>query len=247
MRKLFFLILILPLLLKAQDTIYCDAYPKGIQSDRILNLLDILDNKIILKKGDIEIIIEQDEIIQIKNNTVKYNNPKYKSSGLLVVPTEIVSGKMYYTEVVEAKGVKKADLYNALKGLPNSNVTFVLLATDELEKSSLTYRAVSNVKFAGDLYTMFWTIKLWFKDEKIKYEMSDFRLFFSEDKKINMLGNTNYSSNATNIKNDPLEKYYTRSHRKRFTEFWNTNLDNINSSISTIKNSVSRVKTNNDW
>lgn len=246
MKKILFL-LMMPFVFKGQDTIYADAYPTGIISDRDLNAIDFNDRKITLKKGELEIVIRKDELIKVTNKGVKYENPNYISSGLLVVPTEISSGKFYFSEVVAAKGVKKNDLYNSLKGLPNSSVTFVLLADDETEKTSLTYRAVTYVKFAGDLHTMFFTLKIWFKDEKVKYEMSDFRLFYSEDKKINMLGNQNYSTGATHIKNNPLETYYTRGHRERFTEFWGTNMNNINTTINTIKTSVNRAKTNADW
>jgi len=70
-------------------------------------------------------------------------------------------------------------------------------------------------------------------------------LYFSESKQTNMLGNNNYSTLPTNVKNFPLETLYTRGHRERWTEMGGKITTNINATISTIKTSTKKAQS--DW
>lgn len=224
----------------SQDTIFSDAYPKGIIVDTAI--ISVKPNKNIkIDKGEFTIDIDKDEVIKVTNSSgIVFQNAAYLSSLNITVPIDPTSGKIFYTEVVEVKGVKKKDLYEALKALPNTAVTYNLVSKDETEFSSIFYRGSFFMKYAGDLNVVFFEITIKIKDEKIKYELSNFRLYFTESKQTNMLGNTNYSTLPTNVKNIPLEKLYTRGHRTRWTEMWGKLAGNFDATISNIKTTAKK-------
>ena len=230
----------------AQDTIFSDAYPKGIIVDTTTTSVRP-NKKIVIDKGEYRINIDKEEVIKITNsNGLVFQNKDYLKSMNLVVPVDPSTAKINYTEVIEVKGIKKKELYNALKVLPNSSTTYNLVSGDDSEFSNLFYRGSFFIKYAGDLHVLIFDINIKIKDEKIKYEVSNFRLYFSESKHTNMFGQTtNYSTLPTNVKNFPLEQLYSRGHRERWTEMWGNITSNINTTISTIKSSAKGAQT--EW
>jgi len=134
--KRIFLIVLLQIILMtvfAQDTIFSDAYPKGL----VINIpaASIPSNKNIkIDKGEYTIMIDKDEIIKITNGSgVVFQNTTYLRSLNIVVPVDPSSGNITYNEVVEVAGIKKKELYEGLKVLPNNSVTYILVSKDNIE------------------------------------------------------------------------------------------------------------------
>lgn len=230
----------------SQDTIYCDAYPKGIVVGELTDK-ELHRKRFEILKNDARIWFDKDEVIKVVGkNGLKYENKEYSPSGKLVVDTDKESGKVYYSEVVEVKGASKKELYNALMGLPNTDVYYNMLSKDDNEYTSIIYRPYTYVKFAGDLYTLFCTLTIRIKDEKIKYEMTDYRMFFSEKQNINALGNSNYNTGATNVSNFPIENYYNPNSRSLKHNIWEGYLKIFDKTKEQIKVKLSKAK-QGDW
>lgn len=72
----------------SQDTIFSDAYPKGIIVDTTTTLVRP-NKKIVIDKGEYRINIDKEEIIKITNsNGVVFQNKDYLKSMNLVVPVD---------------------------------------------------------------------------------------------------------------------------------------------------------------
>jgi hypothetical protein len=232
--------------IKSQDTIYSDAYPKGLLAHEYTQE-ELTEKRVYAKKDGFTIGIPVNEIIKIvnKEGSVKYENKQYEKSNKFVAETDAETGKIAYTEVVEAKGATKKQLYDALIGLPSTDVYYGVLSKDDNDYSAITYRAYTYVKISGDLHTLYCNLAIKIKDDKIKFEMSDYRLFYSEQKGVNVMGNANYSTGATHIKNIPLEKSYTPANRDKGDRIWEAYSKLFNSTVNSIKSKVSKSKT--DW
>lgn len=225
----------------AQDTVYSEAYPKGI-----------VCSSYNLKKGirpvnneEFRIDIPKKEMIKvIGTKGLIYENTEYKQSDKTVVPTDMLTGNIFYSEVIEIKGAKKKDLFQALKAIPKSNVSYELISVDETDQSLISYRGSFYFKFAGDLQTVYFSLTIKIKDEKIKYEYSNFRFFFAEQKNNSIRGGKTYTIDPTQVKDKPLEILYVD--RYRGNKFWTVISDNIDNSIKSIK-SLSLNVSKNEW
>lgn len=232
--KYIFIVLLLNLTkLFSQDTIYCDAYPKGI----LVPTVDITNYKIKhypINNSGLELIIPKKQIIKIVNASgVKYENPEYIESNDVVVPIDVLTGKVNYIAIIEVEGAKKKTLYNALKTLPSSNIQYTLQSSDEAENTFMQYSGKFNARFAGDLYDVNFSLTLKFKDGKIKYDFHDFMFCFEEVKEKHsgtILGG--YTIGTKYRKSDPLEKFYIPGYRG--DKFWTTIYNNMESAVETI-------------
>lgn len=250
MKKSIFILTVIcfPYNLFCQDTVFCIGYPKGLIVDHKLIDKFLVDNKTIhIENADFFINLPKDRISKITNEkgTVFSNTDLDRRSDFVVIPTDINTGRIVYTDIIEVKGAKKKDLYEALKVLPNSSVTYNLIAKDETDYNSITQKGFFNIKLSGDLHIVSFNISIKIKDEKIKYELSDFRLYFAEGKGMNIFGNNNYSVNPTHVKNFALETHYSSAGAKT-TNLWETVLNSINSTITTIKTTAGKSKSS-DW
>lgn len=245
---IFFFVQILVSQFYAQDTVFSVGYPKGLIVDHNIIEKFLSENKPIrIENADFFINLPKDRIYKIANSKgiVFENKEVDKRTDFVVIPTDINTGRIVYTDIIEVKGAKKKDLYEALKVLPNSSVTYNLIAKDETDYNSVTQKGFFNVKLSGDLHIVSFNINIKIKDEKIKYELSDFRLYFAEGKGMNIFGNNNYSVNPTHVKNFALETHYSSAGAKT-NNLWETVINSINSTISTIKTTTSKSKSN-DW
>lgn len=225
----------------AQDTVYADAYPKGIVCEEY----NLKEGIRAINNPKYRIDIPKKEVIKVTSTTsVIYEKYEYKPSGKTVVPTDPFTGNILYTEIIEVKNASKKNLYEALKTLPKSNINYELISSDETEYSTIYYRGSFFFKFAGDLQTVYFGLKISIKEGKLKYEYTDFRYFFAEQKGSSANGGRNYSIDPTHVKDKPLELLY--SDRYRGDKFWGEIAENINSSIKKL-HSICDDLSKNDW
>lgn len=217
----------------SQDTIYSDAYPKGI----VVPTVDITNYKTKqnpIENPTLELIIPKKQIIKITNSSgVKFENNEYIKTNDVVVPIEQSTGKVNYIGIIEIEGAKKQTLFKALKTLPSANIQYTLISSDETDNTFIQYSGKFNTRFAGDLYDVVFNLTIKFKDGKIKYNYHDFMFCFEEIKQKTRgdFGGT-YSINTKYKNANPLEKFYVPGYRG--DKFWETISNNMDESIKTI-------------
>lgn len=232
-------------ILYSQDTIYSDAYPKGILVPSV-DLVNYKSKLYPINNSGLELIIPKKQIIKIVNlNGLKYENPEYIKSNDVVVPIDILTGKVIYIGIIEVKDAKKKVLFNALKTLPSSNIQYTLLSSDEIENTFMQYSGKFNARFAGDLYDVNFSLTLKFKDGKIKYDYHDFIFCFEEVKEKHsgtIIGG--YTVGTKYRKSDPLEKFYIPGYRG--DKFWLTIYTNMENALKAINKTCTDFTTDKD-
>lgn len=231
-----FSVLILALALTkihAQDTIFSDAYPKGV----VVPSIDMNDYESRLHPIDnptLKLIIPKKQLIKITNNSgTKYVNQEYTKSNDVVIPVDPSTGKVNYVGIIEVPGANKKTLFNALKTLPSSNVQYALISSDETDNTFLQYTGKFNTKFAGDLYDVIFSLTIKFKDGKIKYDFHDFMFCFEEIKQKNRGDLGGSYSIATRYKvSNPLEKFYVPGYRG--DKFWKTIYNSMEEAVKAV-------------
>lgn len=211
-----------------QDTIYSYPYPKGIITDKIETSLHSykchpIDNPLI------EIVINKKETSKISFASGEtYINKNYQENKYQVFPYNPLSGKINYSGILHFPDIKKKDLYQALiRHIPKNIINFKLVLKDESDFSFQKYYGNFFAYFAGDQYTVYFTLEVSFKDGKIKYDYSDFNAIFIKQK-VNQFdfiaGSTIRESKS--FKN--LSKFYGRGARKSDNKkFWSVINNNI--------------------
>lgn len=229
----------------SQDTIYSDAYPKGIVVLEV-NINDYKSKLNPVDNSSLELIIPKKQIIKIANSAgIKYENKEYIKSTDIVVPIEPSTGKVNYIGVIEIDGAKKKTLFNALKTLPSANIEYTFVSADESDNTFIQYRGKFNTKFAGDLYDVVFNLTIKFKDGKIKYNYHDFMFCFEEIKQKNRGDFGGSYSIATKYKNsNPLEKFYVPGYRG--DKFWATIYKNMDDAIKTLNKLCTEFSTEKD-
>ncbi|MBP7809544.1 MAG: DUF4468 domain-containing protein [Bacteroidia bacterium] len=207
-----------------QVTIYADAYPKGVvcqdfsQDEKVFYPIDNPSLKLVIHKNEVSHVIKGTDTI--------YKNKDFKQSDKIVVPIELTTGKILITEVLETKS-KQADLYNSLKAIPSSKTKYEFISANDADKSVINYAGFFYVKFAGDLNTIQFTLTIKLKEGKVKYEFTNFRMYFAEQKGNSIKGGRNYTMDATHVHDNPLERFYLKAYRgdKVWEDIW-MQLDN---------------------
>jgi hypothetical protein len=243
MKKLihFCLLFCLKQITQGQTIIYADGYPKGL----ICVSFDPKEKVFYpLENSQLKCVIHKDEINYVlKGTDTLYKNAKFESSDKVVMPIEQNTGKINFNEVVENKNSQR-DMYNALKSLPNSTTKYEYISGNDADQSTVNYKGVFYVKFAGDLNTVEFILNIKVKDNKIKYEFTNFRMYFVEQKGSSIKGGKNYTMGATNIHDNPLERFYIESYRG--DKFWREISQSIYSTIGELKSFVAKpIKS--DW
>jgi len=231
------ILLFLSLVTYSQDTVYCYSYQKGI-------ITHTLESKITgykltpIDNPDLEIGLTKKEVRKIKYTSGKeFVNDNYGDTDVIPLSTEPTTGKIYYSEVVEFKGAKVKDLFNAIKRIPEGMVKYSLISSDDTEYTFQKYVGSFSVRFAGDPYTVFFNLLLKFKEGKIKYEYSDFVTSFVHAKARQSF-NPFVNGVNTSIENGfkSIDKLYAGGARHGDqTKFWSPISNNINDSIKVIK------------
>lgn len=230
----------------SQDTIYCDAYPKGI----VVPTIDMNDYSKVLhpiNNSNLKLIIPKKQVIKIASPTgIKYVNNEYSQSSGVVIPSDQLTGKVNYIGIIDVPGATKKKLYNALKTLPSANVQYNLVSSDDSESSFLQYTGKFNARFAGDLYDVVFTLTVKFKDGKIKYDYHDFMFCFEEIKEKNRANLTGGSySIATKYRvANPLEQYYIPGYRN--DKFWMSISVSMEEALKTLNKTCTDFATDKD-
>lgn len=226
--------------LKSQVTIYSDGYPKGLivsdfeEGEKVYYPIENKQLKCLIHKSEVNFVLKGSDTI--------YKNKGFDKSDKVVMPIEPTTGKINFTEVVETKNNQK-DMYSALKALPNSTSKYEFVSGSD-DQSLVNYKGFFYVKFAGDLNTIEYSLNIKIKDNKIKYELTNFRMYFIEKKDNSMVGGKNYGTGATSVHDNPLERNYVESYRG--DRFFREIDEKINGSISELKLFVAKpVKS--DW
>jgi|GEM_PF-3304855 len=243
-------ILILALLLSleivySQDTIFSDAYPKGI----VVPTIDMDDYESRLhpiNNPNLKLIIPKKQVIKITNASgTKFVNNNYSKSSGIVIPIEQLTGKVNYVGIIEVPGATKKTLYNALKTLPSANIQYYLVSSDESDNTFLQYSGKFNTKFAGDLYDVIFSLTIKFKDGKIKYDYHDFMFCFEEIKQKNRGDLGGSYSIATKYKvSNPLEKFYVPGYRG--DKFWMTIYTSMEEAVKAVNKTCKDFATDKD-
>lgn len=239
----------------SQDTIYTFHYPNGIVTD---SLVPRKDNKYFtfspINNHNLKIVVEDKLVKEIRYaNGKSYKNPQHVENREVLFPVDPLTAKIYCSKVIEVKDAKCKDLFNACKTLPQGEIKYQLIASDESEFSFQKYMGTFNVKFAGDPYVMTFNLLIKFKDGKLKYEYSDFVAGFEETRAKGALsGQVAFSSGVytrTNAHLKILDKMYSGSGMGDEKGFWKPTLNNLNASIAALEKIAkdSGASGNNGW
>jgi hypothetical protein len=248
-----------------QDTLYADAYPNGIISNNYEERgLDYRVYPVGNPKYRIKFPRKELQRI-VKSTGEVYLNPRYdedffmksgdKKYGMVVLPTVPETGKIYIEDVIHNSTASKEELYSTLlelsssityKGgsyasfwnnysVPESIVQFRLLSESPNTKDYLNYEATWNARYAGDDARIVGTLKLYFKEGRVKYVFSDFFVFMGVKKK-----GFGFESAQTNNQ-DQLEYYYPLG-RGDVKKFWMPTYYSINYVIDLVEYNVQHPK-----
>lgn len=186
--------------------------------------------------------ISKKETIKIAYSNGNYFiNHEYKHENYAVLPTDINSGKIVYTKVVDFKGATAKDLFNSADGLLQGMVKFTSVSSDRSDFTYQKYVGCFVTKYAGDPYNIYFNLIIRFKENKIKYEFTDFLAIFSKLKSKQSLNIIDAFANGTNSVTITNAKYldvsYARGDRtSEVKKFWQPINDNIQQSIEMIIN-----------
>lgn len=231
--------------LYSQDTIYTSHYPNGI----VTKNLDLTRKALSVNTYYVFNPIENPKLeIKIRGsviNKIKYQkgdvyiNPSQEPIRELLMPVDPLTGKIKYSEVVDAKNTKCKDLYKFFKTIPQGEIKYTLAASDETDFSFQKYIGQFNVKYAGDPYTVYFNLLIKFKDEKIKYEYTDFIATFAETRSKGSLNVLDVFSNGVNTTTNEhikiLDRLYSDQGMSDTKLFWKPTLNYISESIATLK------------
>ncbi len=224
----------------SQDTIYTFHYPKGIVTNNLENLKEKNFRFSPINNLTQEITISKNLVKEIKylNGTV-FTNPEPVENREIILPIDPLTGKIYSTKIIDVNNIKCKDLYNIFKTIPQGEIKYDLIASDESDYSFQKYVGYFNVKFAGDPYIMSFNLLIKFKDGKIKYEYSDFIASFSETRAKGSLNNQALFSTGvytrTNEHVKILDKMYSGIGFGDEKHFWAPTLNHLNQSIASLE------------
>lgn len=224
-----------------QATIIADGYPNGIvcesfsEKEKVFYPIDNKALKVVIHKSEISSVLEGKDTI--------FKNPDFKVSNKIVVPIEPRTGKILITEVIETTN-KQKDIYNALKLIPNSKTKYEFISGNDVDQDIVNYAGFFYVKFAGDLNTIQFTLTVRLKENRVKYEFTNFRMYFAEKKNSNIKTGKNYAVDPTHVHDNPLERFYLKAYRG--DKVWKDISIQLNSTVSELKNFINKpIK--NDW
>lgn len=237
----FIFIFLIPARLFSQVKIIADGYPNGIicesftENEKVFYPIDNKSLKVVIHKSEISYVLEGNDTI--------FKNPNFKISDKVVVPIDPRTGKILISEVVETKN-KQKDIYNSLKLIPSSKTKYQYISGNDLEQDMVNYTGYFLVKFAGDLNTVQFTLTVKIKENRVKYEFTNFRMYFAEKKNNSIVGGKNYAVDPTHVHDNPLERFYLKAYRG--DKVWNEISIQLNNTIEEFKNFIQKP-ISNDW
>ena len=152
-------------------------------------------------------------------------------------------GKVTYSDVVQLQGLSKDEIYNRVKHwfINTYNSSKDVIQLDDKENGEIIgkgcFRALWMIRFYSAQSVNVWkTIKIQIKNDRLKYEITDFRM------KYYFLPSQNASITDVGI---PLEDWNKGhdSNNKRFYPKINTQIDEL---IKSLENAI-KTKINDSW
>jgi hypothetical protein len=237
---------------KAQDTIYSNNYPKGILTTTLEKSKSQYSFSPI-NNATMKIKIDANSVDKIKyKNGEVFLNTEYKlaDEDEIILLTDPLTGKVNYTGIIESKSASCKSLFNTFNAIPQTDIKYFLVASDETDFSYQKYVGRFLVHFAGDPYVMYFNLLVKFKDGKIKYEYSDFVATFDETKSKGEL-NGLFSSGVNTTTNEHqqiVDKLYSQSSKSDKKQFWRPTISHINESISSLNKMCTDISgSSKDW
>ena len=231
----------------SQNTIYSYYYPQGIVTNNLseqrkyyeLTPIDNPELKIKISKESTRKIVYQ-------NGTNFTNTSPVDYTDKVVLSSDSLTGKIYYTGIIEAKDIKKKSLFDIVKAIPQGITKYELQASDEVDFSFQKYTCYFPLKFAGDPYTLTCNLLIKFKDGKVKYEYSDFTATYEQSKTRRSYDWSNSLKTDKKVRTVILDKMYSGLGRSDTKTFWEPIPMRINESISAIKRICTDQSKNGD-
>jgi hypothetical protein len=259
-----------------QDTIYSINYPKGIVTKSIekKNSIYIFNP---INNPSLKVKINEKNVFKIKyfsgetfiNPATPQPNKKY-----VILPTDPMSGDIFYSDIMEFGGVKSRQLYNSIKKLSGNSalsvysetppITFILVEADTVDFTYQQYVGSFPARYIGDHYTIFFQLETMFKDGRMKYEYTNFISVYNEQIGNNSITTetyrnffdptkltTNYSTkNAVSVAHiKKIDKLYAIEDLSDIDDVCRLIPTRINESITALKKLASestKIK-KNDW
>lgn len=231
---------------KSQDTIYSYPYPNGIITTEINKT--ITGYKIHpIDNPELEIILRKNEIKNINySKSESWINKSFKTQNYIVLPSEKLTGRIYYSCVIENNKLHMKELFILSKKLTSSLIQFSLISEDLINFSFQKYSAKMKTKFAGDVYVLNFNFLIEFKDGKVKLSCKDFMV---ERNITKSLSNVAKTISFDKSKQATLESMYSKDIRTDDQkDFWKP----INEGILELQNSLTELiqsssKQEKDW
>ena len=234
----------------SQDTIFSYYYPQGIVTNNLVEKRNVYELTPI-ENPDLKIKIRKESTRKIiYGNGSNFTNPSpvdYLDE--VVLSSDTLTGKIYYTGVIEVNGIKKKALFDLAKSIPQQGIIkYNLLTSDEVDFSFQKYNCSFLLKFAGEPYVLTCNLLIKFKDGKVKYEYSDFTASFTY-LKTSRGHDWSYGLNTVNKERTMiLDKMYAGLGRSDTRTFWRPIPLRINESINTLKRICSNSSNDeNNW
>lgn len=230
--------------LYSQDTIYSYFYPKGvIVIEQQLDSKDKYTYRPINNPTKIlNIPVSSIAKISYKDGHEYINSSPKKYPNEVVLETDPLTGNIYYSDIIEKKNLSKKELYKVLLTIPQGNITYQLILSDDVDYSYQKYLCSFVVKFAGDPYVVTGNLLLQFKDEKVRYEYSDFIAVFGIAKTKRVLAETTRKDRKIVVDEAYLDEYRTDKRT-----FWIPLEKHIKETIETLNILINKANSGNDW
>jgi hypothetical protein len=228
-----------------QTTFYSRSYPDGLvaksfEKKRRKYLIKPIENlglEIIIRFTSEPLIKDSGQIIQLEEDI------KDKA---VVLSMNSRTGELDYSEEVKFPGMSKLSLFKAYKQFGQGRTQYRIGSLDEEDHTFIKYQGYFQASFSGDQHYIGFNLTVWFKDDKIKYEFTDFTVGFSYTRHTSYWG---FAGNSRNINlHKTMGEFYGRNFRySDFDEFWIPVKQDIEAAIKLVHVHGLKVQEYDGW